>query len=60
MSAAIVAGFCMKNRYRTMEFAERVRDDCERKRGVRLYIYLCQNCLCYHLTRQGRHEGRAR
>lgn len=58
--SAVVAGFCMKKRYSSYDFALKVAKKCEQKREVKLYIYLCPNpgCMGYHLSKQARHEGR--
>jgi len=43
-----------KRRYRTFEFAEKVREKCEAERGDKLRVYWCSLCLGYHITRRER------
>ena len=41
-----------KRRYRTYEFAEKVRAKCEADRGAKLRTYWCAYCNGWHITRR--------
>jgi len=49
---------CRKRKYHKLRKARHVRDIMAHKFKIKLYIYKCKPCRCYHLTKRAQGPNR--